>query len=70
MTQDRQSLILGDLIEVLKVGEIIQLIAEREKLCKRTGKTIPHIEYKSIVNEERGNIFNGTCHSTKIVNKE
>jgi hypothetical protein len=34
MTQDRRSLILGDPIEVLKVGEIIQLNAEREKLRK------------------------------------
>jgi len=68
-TQDRQSLILGDLIKVLKVGKIIQLNAERKKLCKGAGETIPHIQHEPVVNEEWGNISNYTCHIPNLSNK-
>ncbi len=34
ITQDRQSLIPGNPIEVLEIGEIIELVAERKKLRK------------------------------------
>jgi len=33
-TQDRQCLILGQRIKVLKVGKVIELNTERKKLCK------------------------------------
>jgi hypothetical protein len=33
-TQDRQRLILGQRIKVLKVGKVIELNTERKKLCK------------------------------------